>query len=152
MYRNSPVALMAVVVALGISSLVASSAFAGEERRNVPNADWGSEGATWATGKPIPCACPYLFPPISSQTSRLPDSIVITNQDKHGTVSNTVGSADMVRANSGTTEASAKTESESCWRPGMSRNIGIAERACDPFTSKPRTPPESVRSHSRKRH
>ena len=53
-----------------------------------------------------------------------------------------------IDCNSGTTKPSAKIESESCWRPGMSRNIGIAERACDPFTSKP----ESMRSLSRKRH
>jgi len=81
MYRNLLVALPAVVVALGISSLVASRAFSEEDGRNVSNADRGSE-------RP------------------------------------------------------ARASRESCWHPGMSRNIGIAERACDPLTPKPRMRPE----------
>ena len=32
-------------------------------------------------------------------------------------------------------DAPPKTEKQSCWRPGFSRNIGIAEPSCDVFTS-----------------
>src|SRR5262249_49905911 len=84
MYRNLLVALPAVVVALGISSLVASRAFSEEDGRNVSNADRGSE-------RP------------------------------------------------------ARASRESCWHPGMSRNIGIAERACDPLTPKNAAGIERVR-------
>jgi tetratricopeptide (TPR) repeat protein len=38
--------------------------------------------------------------------------------------------------------AKANTENKSCWRPGMSRNIAIAEQACDPLTSKPPMSPK----------
>jgi len=139
------VALTAVVVALGISGPAVSSAFAEANGRSVPNADWASEGATRPAGEPIPCGCPHLFPPIASQTSPLPD---VTHQDH---APSTVGSAETVRADSGTEKAGNATRNESCWRPGMSRNIGIAEPACDASTSKPRTP-ESKSSHSRKSH
>jgi hypothetical protein len=30
-----------------------------------------------------------------------------------------------------------KTVKQSCWRSGLSRNIGIAEQSCDAFTSTP---------------
>jgi hypothetical protein len=38
-----------------------------------------------------------------------------------------------------------KTEEQSCWHPGLSRNIGIAEPSCDLFNSEPRIPPQSTR-------
>jgi hypothetical protein len=45
-----------------------------------------------------------------------------------------------------------KMENQSCWHPGLSRNIGIAEQSCDVFTLEPRTPPQSERPCSRNRH
>jgi hypothetical protein len=38
-----------------------------------------------------------------------------------------------------------KTKEQSCWHPGLSRNIGIAELSCDFFNSEPRIPPQSTR-------
>jgi len=37
-----------------------------------------------------------------------------------------------------------KTENQSCWHPGLSRNIGIAEPSCAPFTPAPQVPPKST--------
>jgi hypothetical protein len=37
-----------------------------------------------------------------------------------------------------------KTEKQSCWHPGLSRNIGIAEQSCDVFTPAPQVPPKST--------
>jgi len=37
-----------------------------------------------------------------------------------------------------------KTEKQSCWHPGLSRNIGIAEPSCDVFTQAPQVPPKST--------
>ena len=38
-----------------------------------------------------------------------------------------------------------KTGEQSCWHPGLARNIGIAELSCDFFNSEPRIPPQSTR-------
>ena len=39
--------------------------------------------------------------------------------------------ANMAPPSPGTTEVGSVVDQESCWRPGLTRNIGIAELSCD---------------------
>ena len=50
-----------------------------------------------------------------------------------GAVSHAVPIADQSVPAEAQSEAAPKTEKQSCWRPGLSRNIGIAEPSCDVF-------------------
>ena len=43
------------------------------------------------------------------------------------------------------TQSKLVPKEQSCWHPGLSRNIGIAEPSCDLFNSEPRVPPQSTR-------
>jgi len=50
--------------------------------------------------------------------------------------------ADAPGGNAGTRPAGTEAETQSCWRPGLSRNIGIAEQSCDVLTPAPQMPPK----------
>jgi len=48
-------------------------------------------------------------------------------------------------SNAGTRPAGTEAETQSCWRPGLSRNIGIAEQSCDVLAPAPQMPPKPTR-------
>jgi hypothetical protein len=62
-----------------------------------------------------------------------------------GVVSQAEPSADQSVPKEAQSKPVPKTEEQSCWHPGLARNIGIAELSCDFFTSEPRIPPQSTR-------
>jgi hypothetical protein len=58
-----------------------------------------------------------------------------------GTVTLTPGV--LAWAQSAPTQAPARSETQSCWHPGLRRNIGIAELSCDALASDQSNRPES---------
>ena len=69
----------------------------------------------------------------------------VTDPSAAGVVSQAEATADQSVPKEAQSKPVPKTEEQSCWHPGLSRNIGIAEPSCDLFASEPRIPPQSTR-------
>jgi hypothetical protein len=78
---------------------------------------------------------------MSHSTRHLPIGVMTIGS--LGTVALALTISASAPAQSVSIQAPARSEKQSCWHPGLSRNIGIAELSCDVFTSDQGKRPES---------